>query len=173
MSNDPLGFPNAPSISPSQMAREYLLKEMRKFNAHAASNLASQFHKRLVQWISTFDASLDDRYEVGVRLVSFGQSVTFHLTNLGYWDPSLVSFTGLTAEGDPVELIQHVSQISILLLKLPRADPSKPKEPIGFYLFRLEGLMREGPRFIMQKRRERRRTPGSAADGSRKGAVRR
>jgi hypothetical protein len=31
-----------------------------------------------------------------------------------------------------VELIQHVSQISILLQTLPRKDPSKAKQPIGF-----------------------------------------
>jgi hypothetical protein len=34
--------------------------------------------------------------------------------------------------GDPVELIQHVSQISILLMKLKRSDPEAPKRPIGF-----------------------------------------
>ena len=35
--------------------------------------------------------------------------------------------------GAPVELIQHVSQISVLLMKLPRRDPDKPKKPIGFH----------------------------------------
>mgnify|MGYP003317637775 CR=1 FL=1 len=31
-----------------------------------------------------------------------------------------------------VELIQHVSQINILLVKLPRLNPEQPKRPIGF-----------------------------------------
>jgi hypothetical protein len=69
---------------------------------------------------------------VGVRLVSFGQSVTFHLENIGYWNPSLISFSGFTENGEPVELIQHVSQISVLLVKVKRKDLSKPKKPIGF-----------------------------------------
>ena len=97
------------------------------------ANYASEFHKRLVEWINDFNASLDNEYEVGVRLVSFGQTVLFHLEDIGYWNPSLISFSGKTEEGNPVELIQPVSQISILLTKLPRENPSLPKKPIGFH----------------------------------------
>jgi hypothetical protein len=100
---------------------------------NAQANLASAFHNRLVQWIKKFDASLDDQHEVGVRLVNFGQAVVFHLEDLGYYNPSLISFTGKTEDGDPVELIQHVSQISILLMKLPRQDMSQPKRRFGFH----------------------------------------
>ena len=95
-------------------------------------NLASEFHKRLLKWINEFDKSLDENYEVGVRLVSFGQSVTFHLKSIGYWNPSLILFSGFTENGEPVELIQHVSQISVLLVKVKRKDLLKPKRPIGF-----------------------------------------
>jgi hypothetical protein len=98
----------------------------------AEANYASEFHKRLTEWINNFDAALDEAHEVGVRLVSFGQTLVFHLHNIGYWNPSLICFTGVTEDGSPVELIQHVSQISVLLMKLPRKDPSKPKRPIGF-----------------------------------------
>jgi hypothetical protein len=95
-------------------------------------NLASEFHRRLVEWINDFDSTLDQDHEVGVRLVSFGQTVVFHLNDIGYWNPSLISFIGITSEGEPVELIQHVSQISILLMKLRRLDPTTPKKKIGF-----------------------------------------
>ncbi|HEV7298048.1 MAG TPA: DUF6173 family protein [Tepidisphaeraceae bacterium] len=95
-------------------------------------NLASEFHSRLIKWINDFDQSLDNAHEVGVKLVSFGQSVIFHLKDIGYWNPSLISFSGETEGGEPVELIQHVSQISILLMKLPRKNPEAPKQPIGF-----------------------------------------
>lgn len=95
-------------------------------------NLASEFHDRLINWINDFDADLDANHEVGVRLVSFGTTVVFHLENIGYWNPSLISFSGKTDDGEPVELIQHVSQISILLMKLPRLDPTQPKKKIGF-----------------------------------------
>jgi len=98
----------------------------------AAANYASEFYKRLVDWINGFDATLDQAHEVGVRLVSFGQAVVFRLNDISYWNPSLISFSGTTDDGSPVELIQHVSQISVLLMVLPRKDSSKPKRPIGF-----------------------------------------
>ncbi len=95
-------------------------------------NLASEFHSRLVEWINDFDSLLDQEHEVGVRLVSFGQTVVFHLGDIGYWNPSLISFMGKTEDGQTVKLIQHVSQISILLMKLERLDTTKPKKKIGF-----------------------------------------
>ena len=98
----------------------------------AQAHYASEFHKRLVSWINNYDSTLDQEHEVGIRLVSFGQSVVFHLKDIGYWNPSLISFSGFTEDGKPVELIQHVSQISVLLTTLPRKDPSAPKQPIGF-----------------------------------------
>ena len=100
----------------------------------AQANYASEFHKRLLKWVADFDASLDQAHEIGVRLVSFGQTVVFHLTDIGFWNPSLLSFKGVSDDGNPVELIQHVSPISILLTKLPRKDPSQPKRSIGFAL---------------------------------------
>src|SRR5271167_685752 len=82
------------------------------------ANYASEFYKRLMKWITDFDASLDQAHEVGVRLVSFGNSVVFSLQSIGYWNPSLVTFSGVTEDGSPVELIQHVTQINALLMKL-------------------------------------------------------
>ncbi|MEG1490202.1 DUF6173 family protein [Acinetobacter sp.] len=99
---------------------------------HVNPNHASEFYKRLVSWINEFHKSLDDEFEAGVRLVNFGQTVTFHIEDIGYWNPSLISFKGQTEAGEPVELIQHVTQISILLMKMKRIDPQQPKKPIGF-----------------------------------------
>ena len=112
-----------PPMPPSAPAQ--LLEESR-------NNHASEFHKRLSQWIREFDVSLDEAHEVGIRLVSFGQAITFHLHELGYWNPSLIIIKGTMETGEPVELIQHVSQISILLTKLPRQNPEEPKKPMGF-----------------------------------------
>lgn len=99
---------------------------------YTQNNLASQFYRRLTKWIADFDAGLDPQHEVGIRLVSFGNSEVFHLQDLNYWNPSLLCFTGVRDDGSPVELIQHVSQISVLLMKLPRKDLSIPKRQFGF-----------------------------------------
>jgi hypothetical protein len=120
------------SIGKIPKMAEIVQPEINRIEIPIDQNLASEFHKRLIKWIQDFDKELDNEFEVGVRLVSFGQTVTFHLENIGYWNPSLISFSGFTENGEPVELIQHVSQISILLLKMKRKDPQKPKRPIGF-----------------------------------------
>ena len=122
------------------MANIFNLPDLRSATTESIlENQASEFGRRIYKKIQAFDATLDTAHEVGIRLVSFGQTVTFHLENMGYANPSLISFTGKTDAGDPVELIQHVSQISLLLMKLPRQYPEKPKKPIGFRAARVEG----------------------------------
>lgn len=103
---------------------------------HVEKNLASEFLKRLQLWIDEFDSDLDQEHEVGVRLVSFGESVIFHLESMGYFNPSLISFCGKLDDGSPVALVQHVSQISILLMSLKRKNPEEPKQPVGFHAIR-------------------------------------
>jgi hypothetical protein len=95
-------------------------------------NMAGAFYKRLKKWIESFDSQLKQEQEVGIQLVNFGQTVVFHLEGMRYCDPSMISFKGKLENGQPVELIQHVSQISILLTSLPRKNPNEPKKAIGF-----------------------------------------
>lgn len=117
----------------SAQPREIELPQIRSVVAeNVEANYASEFHQQLQKWISDFDASLDSEHQVGVRIVSFGPNVTIRLQALGYSNPSLVIFSGWLDTGEPVELIQHVSQISVLLIKMRRIDPAKPKQPIGF-----------------------------------------
>jgi len=94
--------------------------------------LASEFYKRLMNYIKEFDSSLDQEHEVGVRLVSFGQTVQFVVHRIGYYNPKIISFYGETADGSKVQLIQHVNQISFLLQSVQRKNPDQPKHPIGF-----------------------------------------
>ena len=101
-------------------------------NKIAEGNLASAFYDCLAERISEFESSLDEAHEVGLWLVNFGQTVILHLSDMDYWNPSLIVFKGVMDDGSSVELIQHVSQISVLLMKSPRKDPSKPKQRIGF-----------------------------------------
>ena len=97
----------------------------------ALAGTASEFHKRLKILIKDFDQSLDNNSEVGVMLVNFGSPIQLKLTFLGFYNPYLIIMEG-EQNGKPVKLIQHVNQISILLIKLQKADPSKPKQKIGF-----------------------------------------
>ncbi len=98
----------------------------------AESGFANRYCEQLQKMINDFEESLGNESEVGVQLVSFGQAIRFHLKFVGYSNPYFIVFKGQTENGDPVELIQHVSQISILFLKLKRKKPAEPKQPIGF-----------------------------------------
>ncbi|MED1792903.1 DUF6173 family protein [Brevibacillus nitrificans] len=109
------------------------LKEIQRITAEKEdSQKASGFHKRLIRIINEFDESLDQDHEVGMRLVTFGQAITFHVTEIGYFNPHLIRFIGRLEDGSSVELVQHTSQISFLLMAVKRLNPDVPKQPIGF-----------------------------------------
>jgi hypothetical protein len=116
-----------PTMPSYLMPEIFRMPAMPKMDGH----LASGFHERLIKWINEFEAELDDQTEVGVRLVSFGQTITFHLSDISFWAPQLIRFDGLDAVGQPVQLIQHVSQISILLMKVPKLGEEARR--IGFH----------------------------------------
>lgn len=98
----------------------------------AEANYADQFYNYLVTMINEFEEGLDEEHEVGMRLVSFGQTVQFHVQDLGYQNPSLIRFFGKTEDDSDIELIQHISQISFLLMAVKRLNPEIPKKKIGF-----------------------------------------
>ena len=99
----------------------------------AQANTAAEFHKRLVRYVVEFENELDNSKEVWVRLVSFGQTVEFHVENIGYYNPSLISFIGRSEKGDPIQLVQHVSQISFLLMAVARQHPEEPRPEFEYH----------------------------------------
>jgi hypothetical protein len=92
-------------------------------------NPAKWTHERLVKSIISFEEKLDAEHEVGLRLVSFGSEI-IHLDDVGYWGPDLVIFYGVNVDQQSVELIQHVSQTSVLLVAVKK-EKEKARR-IGF-----------------------------------------
>lgn len=92
--------------------------------------LASEFYARLVEVIVDFEIKLNNDEEVGVRLGSFGETIITQIDDLGYCNPSLIYFYGRDNNDREVQLVQHVSQLNVLLIKVPRV--SKERERIGF-----------------------------------------
>ena len=120
------------SISRIQAAAKEQEESIRSINYLAEiqkASTAEEFCVRLGSQIKKFDAELDPDHEVGMKLVTFGQAITFHVTGLGFHNPSLIFFYGETPEGDKVQLIQHISQISFVLMAMPKPDPDQPKRP--------------------------------------------
>jgi hypothetical protein len=99
----------------------------------ARQDLADGYYERLIEYIGDFENQLEQDKEVGLRLVSFGESILIHVTDIGYYNPYLITFTGYTnGTNNKVQLIQHVSQISFMLMAVPRTNPERPR--IGFIL---------------------------------------
>lgn len=101
----------------------------------AEQGLASNICPQLIRQLNAFNRNLDAALEVGICIIGVaGQGITLHPTAIEPWDPSLVVIYGTTAgNSQPVQIIQHISQLSIALVTLPREDPGQPKRPIGFH----------------------------------------
>jgi hypothetical protein len=87
-------------------------------------------YERLGKLVKQFEAELDDEHEIGAGIVCFGVSTEFHIRSIGYWGPDIITFHGVNAQGERVELIQNVSQLSVLLVAMKKLG-DKPRR-IGF-----------------------------------------
>ena len=83
-------------------------------------NPARWMHERLVRSINSFEEDLDQDQEIGARLVNFGSDTTIYIEHVGYWGPDIITFTGTSPDGNRVELLQHISQLSVLLIALEK-----------------------------------------------------
>jgi hypothetical protein len=106
-----------PSLSPSVR-----LPDIKSPAEYAFQSLASQ--------IQQFEAATSNDEVVGAMLASFGQSVTIHIHQIRLAG-QFFCMEGLAADGSAATLIQHFTQTSLLLLKMPKA-PVEEKRPIGF-----------------------------------------
>jgi hypothetical protein len=95
-------------------------------------NAAKWMFERLATYIKQFEGGLDDEHEIGARLVSFGHNLTFHIEDMGYYGPDMIVFYGKNDNGEPVQLVQHTSQLSVLLVGV-RKQSERPRR-IGFIL---------------------------------------
>ena len=97
-----------------------------------APYLASDMYQRIVALINNFESELPDTMQAGGRLVSAGD-ITFSIQDIGYWDPNMIVFYGELSDGSAGELVQHLSQLNLLLVAVPRQDDiQKPRRVIGF-----------------------------------------
>ena len=94
--------------------------------------LASDMYRRIVALINNFESDMPDDMQAGGRLVSAG-NITFSIHDVGFWDPNMIVFYGELSDGSHVELVQHLSQLNLLLVAVKRTDDTdKPRRIIGF-----------------------------------------
>lgn len=84
--------------------------------------LAHGYVDVLLAQIRQFKATIAPK-EVGVQIAGFGPNgLTIYLDGLKHADPALITFCGTTREGDPIEVIQDVAHINLVLLGLPARE---------------------------------------------------
>ncbi len=94
---------------------------------------AEAYYERLAEYIIEFEENLEEDKEVGVKLVNFGETITIHVEDIGYYNPRLICFYGTDASGQKVQLIQHVNQLNFLIIALKREE-KKERPRVGFKL---------------------------------------
>jgi hypothetical protein len=90
-------------------------------------------YERLVHYIRNFEAQLDGNEEVAMGFAGSDAGV-LKIEGLGYYDPDILTFYGRDEEGMKTQLVQHVTQLSVLLRAVPKITPEVPARRIGFHL---------------------------------------
>ena len=91
-----------------------------------APYLASDMYQRIVALINNLSWACPTDMQAGGRLVSAGD-ITFSIQDIGYWDPNMIVFYGELSDGSAVELVQHISQLNLLLSPSPATTTSKSR----------------------------------------------
>ena len=89
---------------------------------------------RLSRLIQDFEKQLDEDSEVGALMASGPGDAAFAIRDVGFWGPDFILFMGVNGVGRPIRLVQHYTQINVLLSAIPKAKPNEPARRIGFAL---------------------------------------
>jgi hypothetical protein len=117
-------------------------------------NPAEWMFDRLVRLIEDFEKSLSNEEEIGGRMVGAPGEGTFHIDDIGFWGPDLIMFYGKNKDQRPVRLIQHYTQLSVLLTSMPKEKPAEEPRRIGFALRELVETRRPAPEPIADPEQE-------------------
>lgn len=90
-------------------------------------------YERIILYIQNFEEQLDNEHEVAMGFTGTDAGV-LRIEGIGYFDPDIVTFYGTDESGARTQLVQHVSQLNVMLRALPRDVSSEPPRRIGFHL---------------------------------------
>ena len=117
------------NINKCKAVMQRQLKEIETLNRDYSA--ASYQYECLKKLVLDYQSTLDDNHEIAVTLASFGDNVTMLVDDIHYIDPVLIVFKGMVGDNYSA-LIQHISQLNILLTTVAKPDPEKPPRRIGF-----------------------------------------
>lgn len=86
-------------------------------------------YERLIMYIQNFEKTLDNTQEFAVD-----SSGVIKIEGMRYYDPDIVTFYGSDPSGTKTQLVQHVTQLSVMLRALPKDVEAEEPNRIGFRL---------------------------------------
>lgn len=130
-----------PKILTEKKVRREVIKQMENFPIEEPRdyNMADWKFEKLIEQIKDFEEGLDDDHEVALKLASFGSAIMMYVVTIGYQNPDMLYFYGFV-DGQPAQLIQHMSQLNFLITSVEKIDKDRPARRIGFALPTLEKL---------------------------------
>lgn len=90
-------------------------------------------YERIIMYLKNFEESLDNEHEVAMGFTG-GDAGVLRIEGMGYFPPDVVTFYGSDPTGARTQLIQHVSQLNVMLRALPKAVEQDEPRRIGFRL---------------------------------------
>jgi hypothetical protein len=90
-------------------------------------------YERLILYIQNFEKQLDNEHEVAMGFAG-GDVGVLRIEGMGYFDPDIVTFYGTDDIGAKTQLVQHVSQLNVMLRALPKPKELPEPNRIGFRL---------------------------------------
>ena len=107
-----------------------------KMQRPVASKSAAQWaYERLILYIQNFEKQLDKDHEVAMGFTGSDAGV-MRIEGMGFFEPDILTFYGSTDDGSKTQLVQHVSQLNVMLMAMPAARPVDEPNRIGFRLAR-------------------------------------
>lgn len=99
----------------------------------ARKSPAQWAYERLIVYIKKFEETLDSDHEVAMGFTG-GDTGVLRIEGIGFFDPDIITFYGTDNMGARTQLVQHVSQLSVMLRALPRPEDREDPVRIGFRL---------------------------------------
>ncbi|SPF77570.1 DUF6173 family protein [Pseudoprimorskyibacter insulae] len=90
-------------------------------------------YERLALYIQNFEQQLDSNHEVAMGFAGSDAGV-LRIEGLGFFDPDIITFYGSDMDGAKTQLIQHVTQLSVILRAMPKLPDHEEPRRIGFQL---------------------------------------
>ena len=90
-------------------------------------------YDRIVLYIREFEKQLNADQEVAIGFAG-SEAGILRIEGLGFFDPDILTFYGTDDDGLKNQLIQHVSQLSVMLQARPKSNPDDAPRRIGFKL---------------------------------------